>query len=76
MNIKAKDKFRHFKGSIVEVTCLAKDSETLEDMVVYTHDNQIWVRPLLMFTEKIDPNRLDNITHQTYRFEKLKEEEK
>ena len=75
MEIKPKDKFRHFKGSMIEVICIAKNSETLEDMVVYTHDKEIWVRPLAMFEEKIDLNRKDNIAHQTHRFEKIKEEE-
>ena len=40
MNIKPKDKFRHFKGNIIEVICIAKNSETLEDMVIYTHNNE------------------------------------
>ena len=46
MEIKPKDKFRHFKGNVIEVVCVAKHSETLEEMVVYTHDNEYWVRPL------------------------------
>ena len=76
MEIKPKDKFRHFKGGIMEVACIAKHSETLEDMVVYTHDNEYWVRPLSMFLDKEDVSqRPDNVTHQKYRFEKLKEEE-
>ena len=73
MKIKPKDKFRHFKGSIVEVVYIAKNSENLEEMVVYHHDNEYWVRPLTMFLEKIDENRLDNSTHQKYRFEKIEE---
>ena len=75
MEIKPKMKLRHFKGSIVEVVCIAKHSETLEDMVVYTHNNEYWVRPLSMFLDKTDvSSRPDNITHQKYRFEKLKED--
>ena len=76
MEIKPKDKFRHFKGNIIEVVCIAKHSATLEDMVVYTHDNEYWVRPMSMFQDKEDvTNRPDNITGQKYRFEKIKEEE-
>ena len=76
MEIKPKDKFRHFKGNIIEVVCIAKHSETLEDMVVCTHDNEYWVRPMSMFQDKEDvTNRPDNITGQKYRFEKIKEEE-
>jgi len=32
-------KYRHFKGNEYEVIALAKHSETLEDMVVYHHDD-------------------------------------
>lgn len=72
MKIKSKDKFRHFKGFIIEIICLAKNSETLEDMVVYTHNNEYWVRPLSMFLDKTDVSkRPDNITGQKYRFEKI-----
>ena len=77
MEIKPKDKFRHFKGSIVEVLCLAKNSENLEDMVVYTHNNEYWVRPLSMFLDKEDVStRPDNVTGQKVRFLKIEEEKK
>jgi len=66
------DKFRHFKGAIVEVLELAKDSETLEDMVVYKHidTNEIWVRPLSMFLSKVDTDKYPDIK-QELRFEKI-----
>ncbi len=74
MEIKPHDKFRHFKGFIIEVVCVCKHSETLEDMVVYIHDGSYWVRPLSMFIEKVDVrNRQDNVTGQKYRFEKIGE---
>ena len=77
MEIKPKDKFRHFKGSIVEVVCLAKNSENLEDMVVYTHNNEYWVRPLSMFLDKEDVStRPDNVTGQKVRFLKIEEEKR
>ena len=52
-------RYRHFKGMEYNVIAVAKHSETLEDMVVYEalYDNKvskIWVRPLKMFTEKIE----------------------
>ena len=76
MEIKPKDKLRHFKGNIIEVVCVAKHTETLEDMVVYTHNNEYWVRPMSMFQDKEEVlNRRDNLTDQKYRFEKIKEEE-
>ena len=52
-------KYRHFEGKEYEVIAIAKDSETLEEMVVYRslYENPefgfgaVWVRPLSMFTE-------------------------
>ncbi len=54
--------YRHFKGKEYEVIAIARDSETLEEMVVYKalYDssefgkNAVWVRSLKMFTEHID----------------------
>ena len=70
--IKAHDKFRHFKGDIMEVICVGKHSETLEEMVVYTHGNEIWIRPVSMFLSTEDVSgRSDNVTGQKYRFEKI-----
>lgn len=70
-------KYKHFKGIIVKVICIAKDSETLEDMVVYNHvdTDEYWVRPLSMFLDENDiSNRKDNQTGQKYRFELIEEE--
>ncbi|ETJ29011.1 hypothetical protein Q604_UNBC16446G0001, partial [human gut metagenome] len=52
-------KYRHFKGNEYLVLHLAKHSETLEDLVVYQAlygERGIWVRPLSMFTEKVEVN--------------------
>lgn len=70
--IKVGRKYKHFKGSIMEVIALAKHSETLEDMVVYKHidDDQIWVRPLNMFTSKVDKEKYPDV-EQVYRFEEI-----
>lgn len=49
-------KYKHFKGGMYEVLGIAKNSETLEEMVVYKAlygDGDIWVRPIEMFTEKV-----------------------
>ena len=66
------EKYRHFKGAIVEILEIAKDSETLEDMVVYKHTdtNEIWVRPLSMFLSKVDTEKYPDVK-QEYRFEKI-----
>ncbi len=49
--------FRHFKGNRYRLEGLAKDSETLEEMVVYRAlygDGGLWVRPAKMFFETIE----------------------
>ncbi len=49
-------KYLHYKGSYVNVLCIARHSETLEDLVVYQHldDLNWWVRPLKMFLENVE----------------------
>jgi hypothetical protein len=50
-------RYRHFKGGEYEVIGTAKDSETLQDLVVYRAlygERGLWVRPLAMFTELIE----------------------
>lgn len=49
-------KYRHFKGGEYEVIGIAKDSETLEDVVVYRAlygDGELWVRNAEMFSETV-----------------------
>lgn len=51
-----KGRYRHFKGGEYEVLFLAKNSETLEETVVYRAlygDGGIWVRPASMWSEKV-----------------------
>ena len=47
-------KYRHFKGFICDVLGVAKHSETGEDLVVYSHDGQLYARPLAMFNETVE----------------------
>lgn len=68
--VKVGAKYKHFKGSIVEVLMLAKDSETLEEMVVYKHDNNNWVRSKDMFLSEVDHKKYPDIK-QKYRFEEI-----
>ena len=52
-----KGKYRHFKGNEYEVLFTAKNSETLEEMVVYRAlygEKDIWVRPLSMWDEDVE----------------------
>lgn len=63
--------YRHFKGNIITVLEIAKHTENLEEMVVYEHDGEIWVRPLSMFLEKLDKDKYPDV-EQEYRFELIK----
>ena len=68
--IKINKIYKHFKGTFHKVICIAKDSETLEEKVVYTHeeDGQIWVRDKSEFLSPVDKKKYPNI-EQEYRFE-------
>lgn len=49
-------KYRHFKGNMYEVIGIAKNSETLEETVVYHAlygDGGLWVRPASMWNETV-----------------------
>lgn len=49
--------YRHFKGGLYKFIGIAKDSETLEEMVVYQAlygERQMWVRPKEMFFGKVE----------------------
>lgn len=65
-NLKIGGVYRHYKGDFYLIEALARDSDSLEDMVVYRSlygDGQLWVRPYAEFMDKIDGQR------QRYRFE-------
>ena len=69
-------KYRHFKGHIVEVLGIAKHSETLENLVIYTHlgTGDMWARPEEMFLEEDDVSKKEgNTTGQKHRFELYEE---
>ena len=67
------DIVRHFKGNRYEVLCIALDSETQEEMIVYRAlygEGGTWVRPKDMFLSKVDREKYPDVT-QEYRFEKV-----
>ena len=50
-------KYRHFKGGEYRVFCMARHSETGEEMVVYQAlygKRGIWVRPASMWNETVE----------------------
>ena len=74
-NPKPQEMYRHFKGDIYQIRCLARHSETGEMMVVYQamYDTfQIYVRPLDMFMEEVDRIKYPG-AKQRYRFELLQD---
>lgn len=76
-NPRPQEMYRHFKGNIYQIRCLAKHSETGEMMVVYQamYDTfQIYVRPLAMFMEEVDVEKYPD-ARQQYCFELLQDSE-
>jgi hypothetical protein len=50
--------YKHYKGNLYEVIGVARNSETLEQFVVYKamyqkEGENLWIRPLAMFLEKV-----------------------
>ena len=72
MEVEVGKTYHHFKGLTVKVLLIVKDSETLEEMVVYEElDNHtFWVRPYDMFTSKVDHEKYPDVKEE-YRFTKI-----
>ncbi len=54
-------RYRHYKGSDYEVLGVARHSETMEALVVYRAlygEHGLWVRPLAMFQETVERDRV------------------
>ena len=76
-NPRPQEMYRHFKGNLYQIRCLAKHSETRELMVVYQAmygTFAIYVRPLSMFMEEVDRAKYPDV-RQRYRFELLQDME-
>ena len=74
-NPKPQEMYRHFKGNLYQIRCLARSSETREMMVVYQamYDTfEIYVRPLSSFMEEVDHEKYPE-AKQKYRFELLQD---
>ena len=66
--------YRHFKGNLYEIVLIARDSETLEEKVVYKEvdGESAYVRSLPMFVSLVDKEKYPNVT-QEFRFELVQE---
>ena len=62
--------YKHFKGHKYKVIGIGKDSETLEEKVIYQNieTDEIWIRNKKEFLSLVDKNKYPNVT-QKYRFE-------
>ncbi len=69
--------YRHFKGNLYEVVIIARDSETLEEKVVYkaVDGDAAYVRPLAMFMSPVEKEKYPDV-EQEYRFELIEQSAK
>jgi len=51
-------RYEHYKGHVVRVVGVGRDSETLAEVVLYCHegDNTWWVRSVAMWGEHVEVN--------------------
>ena len=64
--------YRHFKGKMYYVVCIATHTETNEQMVVYQAlygSHEYFVRPYAMFASEVDREKYPH-ADQVYRFER------
>jgi len=60
--VKVGERYKHYKGDFYEIVGIGRDSETLEEAVIYRGlynsekfgNNPVWVRPLREFIEEIE----------------------
>ena len=67
--------YKHFKGTFYRVICIARDSETLEEVVVYENRDdpgKKFVRPLTMFMSPVDKEKYPEVS-QEFRFEEVED---
>lgn len=63
--------YKHYSGDLYKVICIATDSVTNEEVVIYEalYDKHIiWTRPYDLFNDLVDKEKYPEI-EQNYRFE-------
>ena len=65
--------YKHIRGHVYEVIGIAKDSDTLNEKIVYKNveTGELWLRDEDEFLSKVDKNKYPDI-EQIYRFELMK----
>lgn len=64
--------YKHFKDKMCRVLMIARDSETLRDVVIYEEleNHTIWARDYHMFNSLVDKEKYSDVK-QKYRFEQI-----
>ncbi|MBO5313508.1 MAG: DUF1653 domain-containing protein [Clostridia bacterium] len=71
--VRSGELYRHFKGNIYRVLCVATHTEDSSALVIYEDTRElgrIWARPLEMFNSLVDKEKYPQAS-QKYRFEKI-----
>lgn len=75
--VKTGSLYKHFKGHIYEIVCVALDASSLKKQVVYkdvTDASKIWVRDYEEFISPVDKIKYPDV-FQTDRFELVEEKD-
>ena len=63
--------YEHFKGNRYKVIAVGRNSETLEEEVIYRAlygHNHVWVRPVKSFLETVEPREPGAIAKPRFRY--------
>lgn len=64
--------WKHFKGNVYRIVCIAEDTENLNPVVVYqdVKDTNYWARSLWVFISEVDHKKYPEVTKK-WRFERI-----